>query len=286
MSSYGVGTLARISIEIRDVNGQLTDPTALSLDIRLPDGTTVGPYTDETTPTVAKDGTGLYHLDYPTVQPGPHIAHWDSTSPTATDEQQFDVEAQWSEVGIISLQDAKLHLKKRVTDTADDEKLLGMILSATDLIEDRVGHVVPKLITEDVHSRGHIIVLKERPVVQVVGVTRLSTMGALVEHDPVIGVNGWKLTSPEGILESYHRFPGDIRLVYRVGRVPTPHRYRLACKELVAHLWRTTQLNADGGRPPLQGEIQVSPSSSFALPYNVRQLLGLDKSTRDMPTIG
>lgn len=286
MSSYGIGTLARLSIEIRDAVGQLTDPVSLWLGIRLPDGAMAGPFDSGSDPAVAKDGTGLYHLDYPTVQPGPHIAHWSSTSPTVTNEQQFDVEAQWSEVGIVSLQDVKIHLKKRVTDTADDEKLQGMILSATDLIEDRVGHVMPKLITEEVYSRGHIVVLKERPVVKVVSVTRLSTMGELAEHNPATGVNGWKLTSPEGILESYHRFPGDIQLVYRVGRVPTPHRYRLACKELVAHLWRTTQLNADGGRPPLQGDVQVSPSSSFALPYNVRQLLGLDKSTRDMPTIG
>ncbi len=207
--------------------------------------------------------------------------------PTAVDEEPFDVEPRWEEAGMISLADLKHHLKKRVSDTGDDLKLQGFIMAATSLIEDRVGHVMPVTVVEDAYSRGDTIVLARRPVIEVVSVERYPGLTALPAHDMTALTRGWKLTSKEGVLETSGRFPGHVRITYRAGRQPLPPRFRLAGLELSAHLWRTSQLNQDGGRPPLQGDASVpSGAAAFALPYTVRQLLGLDKAPRDMPTIG
>jgi hypothetical protein len=270
MTTYGIGTLARLSIAVRDATGTPVDPVSISLGVLLPDGDLVGPYTTTSDPAVVQDGTGLYHLDFPTIQAGSHVAHWDAVSPTVTDDQPFEVEPLWA-VGITSLEEAKLHLKKRITSTEDDEKLQGFILAATSMIEDRMGHVLPVTLVETVRIFRGKAVLHDRPVIEVISV------GGLAEAD-------WEC-SAEGVLE-LSTTAATALVMYRAGRQPIPHRFRLASKELIAHLWRTSQTNQDGGRPQLQGEIQVDNSSAFALPYNVRQLLGLNKAQRDMPAIG
>lgn len=284
MSSYGIGSLVRITTVIKSDTGELVDPSEISLSVRLPDATVVGPYTTLTTPAVEKDSLGTFHLDFPTIMAGQHVARWDVVGPTTNEEQPFDVEMIWGDAGIISLADAKSHLKKRITDTADDAKLQGIILAATSMIEDRMGHVVPLLLTETIRPFRGVAVLHDRPVIEVLIVTSgLSGDTELPAEDA--GTPGW-VCSAEGVLILGASAPAVGRAIYRVGRQPIPHHFRLAAKELVAHLWRTSQLNSDGGRPQLQGDVQVDPSSNFALPYNVRQLLGLNKAQRDSPVIG
>jgi hypothetical protein len=284
MSSVGVGTAVSLVTTATDTAGAAVDPVTVELFILLPDGTEAGPFTWEAGQ-VVKEAVGRFSYRYLTTQPGQHIARWETAIPTAVDEEPFDVEPRWREAGIVSLADVKSHLKKRVTDTADDAKLQEFIGAATDLIEDRMGRVVPVTITEDVFSRGDTIVLRERPVIEIVSVTRYPGGTLLPAHDVTTLTRGWRLTSAEGVLETSGRFPGDMRIVYRAGRQPVPRRFRMAGKELTAHLWRTSQLNQEGGRPQAQGDTQV-PASSYALPYNVRQLLGLDRQSRDMPVVG
>lgn len=286
MSSVGVGSAVSLVTATTDAAGAAVDPLTVALRILLPDGTEAGPFTWEDGQ-VAREALGRFSYRYVTTQAGQHISRWETTVPTAVDEEPFDVEGRWSEAGMVSLADVKHHMKKRVTDTADDLKLQGFILAATDLIEDRMGHMMPVTITEDVFSRGTQIVLEHRPVIEIVSVDRYPGAVPVPAHDTPTMVRGWKMTSAEGVLETSGRFPGHMRIVYRAGRQPLPARFRLACLELVGHLWRVSQLNQDGGRPPLQGDASVpAASSSFALPYTVRQLLGLDKASRDMPTIG
>lgn len=286
MSSVGVGSAVSLVTATTDAGGAAVDPLTVTLRILLPDGTEAGPFTWDAGQ-VVREALGRFSYRYVTAQAGQHISRWETSVPTAVDEEPFDVEDRWSEAGMVSLADVKHHMKKRITDTADDLKLQGFILAATDLIEDRMGHMMPVTITEDVFSRGTRIVLDHRPVIEIISVERYPGATPVPAHDTPTMVRGWKLVSKEGVLETSGRFPGPMRIVYRAGRQPLPARFRLACLELVSHLWRVSQLNQDGGRPPLQGDASVpAASTSFALPYTVRQLLGLDKASRDMPTIG
>jgi hypothetical protein len=284
MSSVGIGAAVSLVTSTTDSAKAAVDPATVTLTLLLPDGTEAGPYTLEAGQ-VVRESVGRFSYRYVPEQAGQHIARWETTIPTAVDEESFDVEPRWGEAGMVSLVDVKDHLKKRVTDTDQDAKLQGFIRAATSLIEDRMGHMIPVTVTEDVYSRGDVIVLRERPVIEVVSVHRYPGAVVLDAHDVTTQTRGWKLTSVEGVVETSGRFPGDMRVVYRAGRQPIPHRYRLACLELTAHLWRTSQLNQEGGRPAAQGDTQI-PAAGFALPYSVRQLLGLDKSGQDMPVVG
>ena len=286
MSSYGFGATVRLTMTVKGSDGSLTDPDTITMTILKPDLTLAGPFDSSTTPAVVRESLGSYSLSYVTDQVGPHIARWVTTLPGSNDEQPFDVEPVWGDAGIISLLDAKNHMKKSKILTDDDEKLQGIILGATDMIQDRCGQVVPTRIIEDHYDVGRVLVLRKRPVISVVSITKYPGATLIAAKSLPDSRSGWELTSVEGVVETTSRFLGDMRVEYIAGRSPIPHRFRLATKELVAHLWRTSQLNQEGGRPPLQGDVQVADRGDFALPYNVRQLLGLNKNQTDMPTVG
>src|SRR5690606_36691478 len=124
-----------------------------------------------------------------------------------------------------------------------------------------------------------------RAAVAVMSVVQVSTGDAVPEADPLAGTDGWTLDAGAGLL-TLSRDYGRVRATVRVGRVPLPGNVRMAGMELIAHLWRTSQHNTSGGRPSLGVDETVVPGVSYALPYNVRQLLGLDKRPQEHLDVG
>lgn len=177
----------------------------------------------------------------------------------------------------IQAPDARAHLNK--LSTVDDPELQGFIDAACGAIELVKGHVDVVDETVVVHAdRRGVVLLPETPVVAVTSVTRIFGGGVtapVVEADPVADVDGWTLTSSGGVLT----LPSPwwvVQVVYTAGLNPVPSNIRLAALELVAHLWRASQLNSGGGRPQ-QGETDqlFIPGIANALPIRVRELLGL-----------
>lgn len=176
----------------------------------------------------------------------------------------------------IDVTDARAHLNK--LSTVDDGELDGFIAAACAAIEYVKGHVdvVPETVVRHADRRG-VVLLPETPVAAVTSVTRILGGGVtspIVEADPVAGVDGWTLAS-EGVLT----LPSPwcvVEVVYTAGRDPVPPNIRLAALELVAHLWRRSQLSSGGGRPQ-QGatDAEFIPGIANALPNAVRELLGL-----------
>lgn len=276
--SFDLGDTVPLSIAIRDEAGVPANATSVALTITLPDGTatTVGPIT----PT----GTGVYDHDYVTTQAGRHNVRWVATGTNASAfSDAFNVEP--ADVGaFVSLDEVRAHLKR--SDTSEDEKLRGFLLAACRMIEDRMGHVAPVTLTLD--GCGRTIVL-ERPVVSVTSVTTLPGGEAVPPADALAGTAGWTLDRGAGVLtlSRFHRHHfGRVRVAYRAGRSPLPGNFRLAALELTAHLWRTSQHNTSGGRPSLGVDETVVPGVSYALPYSVRQLLGLDKRPQEEVLVG
>jgi hypothetical protein len=56
-NSYIIGNILVLSGVFKTAAGVLIDPTTVTLNVRLPDGTTV-------TPAVTHDSTGMYHANY------------------------------------------------------------------------------------------------------------------------------------------------------------------------------------------------------------------------------
>lgn len=177
----------------------------------------------------------------------------------------------------ITVAELKTHLNK--TSASNDVELLLFVETACEMIRDRMGEVALVDAVETLVSTRGVLVLAHRPVVSVGIVT--DTTYTIPKF-----VSGVTLESSEGIVR--HPLPGrrTITIEYQAGRDPVPANFKMAALELGAHLWRSSQNNTSGGRPPLGNDQQVVPGSSWALPYNVRQLLGLDKRPRQEVWIG
>lgn len=273
--SWDLGDSVPLSITVTDADEQLANAGSVSVTITLPDGTTdvQGP--------IAPTSTGIYDYDYVTVQAGRHAVRWVATGANASAfSDAFDV-VPADGGAFVSLADVRIHLKK-TSSTDDDEKLRGFLDAACQVIEDRMGHVTP--VTLSIDGCGRTVIL-ERPVISVISVVQLPGGAAVPAADAVAGTDGWTLDGGAGVL-SLSRSYGRVRATIRVGRSPIPGNFRLAGLELTAHLWRTSQHNTSGGRPSLGVDETVVPGVSYALPYNVRQLLGLDKRPQEEVSVG
>lgn len=275
------GTFAtiRLTTIINNDAGALIDPATVAVEVLLPGGLAAGPFTG------VRESLGVYYYDYQPTAAGLHIARWTTTSPVGVDEESFDVQpaygAPW-----ISLADFKDHLKRSGIATNDDEKLRGILASGCQMITDRMGEISPVTVIHDADLRGDTIVLPKRPVISITSVQRLPGLAAIPQADRATGVSGWSLASSEGVLVHTGGWFGPVRVIYRAGRNPIPANFRLAGLELGAHLWRTSQLNSGGGRPSVSTDEVIVPGSSWAMPYSVRQLLGLDKRPQDEILVG
>lgn len=274
--SFELGAVVPLSVTITASDGTPANAGAVTVTVTLPDGTTT------TSGTVTPASTGVYNYDFPTTKVGIHQVRWIATGLNASAfTDTFTVDAATGG-DFISLAEVKLHLNKAVAKTNDDAELAGFIASACQMIEDRIGAVAPRAATQTVwqhhhHAYRRQFILDVHPVV---GVTTVTVDGVTVpQADPVTGTDGWVLDPGPGVLAHTRRWPwGRVEVSYRAGRTPLPGNIRLAALELAAHLWKSSQLNSSGGRPNPAGMDDLALRGvGFALPYRVRELLGLGK---------
>lgn len=190
----------------------------------------------------------------------------------------LDTPADW-----ITAADLRNHIK--AAPSVDDAKLATFTGAACRMIVDRKGQVSPVSAVTEARVHDGRLVLEHRPVVVVTAVVALPGGAAVPQADPLAGVSGWSLESVEGVL-AVSGWPGLLRVLYKAGRQPVPENFTLAALETAAHLWRTSQHNTGGGRPAITPDEQVVPGTTWALPYNVRQLLGLDRRPQDEVFVG
>lgn len=192
----------------------------------------------------------------------------------------------------VQLADMRDYLRFQGTDTSDDDQLADKIDSACAVIETIKGHIAPTPITGETETvnRLGLVLLNEGPVISVEAVSLLTSTGPVVipKADPSLGATGagWTLSSKGGVLtvprwgSTVAPLGSTVQISYTVGRDPIPANYVDAAKELAAHLYRTSQLNEGGGRmdvgePDTEWMRGSAGSSNYALPFKVRELLGL-----------
>jgi hypothetical protein len=238
----------------------LISPATIALTVRLPDGTTDGPFTP------ASDGTGLYHYDYTPTTAGQHIARWVTTAPAGADEEPFDVAAEWAEAGVISLRDAKKQLNIDPASTDDDEEIAGFLRSVTEVCERYVGALGRTSYTEK-HQGGYMIALNRAPVLSLTSVVAVRT-GGLGQS-----VADLDLDEPTGIVQRKDgcRMCGPLRVTYVAGRTSVPPNVRQAALIILQHLWETQR----GDVAPRFGiEETWDPRLGYAIPRRALELLG------------
>lgn len=260
MTTYAFGAGARLSTQVR-VDGVLVDPASISLSILLPDNTIAGPFAP------ASDGTGLYHYDYASAQPGRHVARWVTVSPGAADEQPFEVAALWGEAGILSLAEAKAQLN--IASAGDDEEVRGFIRSVTAVCERYVGALVRATYVEK-HRGGYGIALNRAPVLSVASVVAVEA-GGVDQQVADLEVDG-----PTGIVQRLDgcRMCGPFRVTYVAGRTDLPPHVRQAALIILQHLWETQRGGQRDSRFTGAGDEAWSAGMGFAIPRRALELLG------------
>lgn len=263
---FDLGATARLTADCRDPGGNLVTAATATVTVTLPDGSTASPAATETST------QGRYRADYPTSAAGRHTVRWVFTGPAHAYTDMFDVR-EVAPPALMSLATAKQHLKK--TDTADDDEIRDWIEACTRAVEQFVGPVVMRSVTEDVRFKAATsLALTQIPAVQLVSVTSLVT-GATAPDLSALHLDGETgiVTRLDGAA-----LYGPLQFVYVAGRSIVGANIRGASRIILQHLWRTRQ---GPGRPQRGTDdydvTEPLPGLGFAIPNRAVQLLDPDR---------
>lgn len=266
---YDLGATVRLTAECQDPASAPTTADTATVTVTQPDGTTATPAATEPTP-----GTGIYQADYVTTAAGRHTVRWLFTGPADAWTDTFDVRPI-APPTILSLADAKKHLKRPPGRSDRDDEIQGWTESITRGIEGLCGPVVVRTVEErhDV-SRATTIVLQHVPALELVGVSPILSTGT------AYAVEDLDLDPETGVVQRLDggTLIGPLRAVYKAGRPVVTANITSAARIILQHLWRTTQ---GPGRPqPGTGDFDVTePIAGFgyAIPNRALQLLEPDR---------
>ncbi|MEV6477621.1 hypothetical protein [Streptomyces sp. NPDC051657] len=264
---YDLGATVRLTAECQDPGGTLTTADTATLTVTLPGGATATPAAAETAP-------GTYQADYVSSAPGRHTVRWVFTGPADAYTDSFDVRPL-APPTILSLADAKRHLKLQPTRSDRDDEIRGWTESITRGIEGLCGPVVVRTVEERHDARqADTIVLRHVPALELTSITPLQP--AAPGHD----VDSLDLDPDTGVVRRIHggTFSGLLLCIYTAGRPIVPANITAAARIIVQHLWRTTQ---GPGRPQLgTGDFDVTEPMigfGYAIPNRALQLLEPDR---------
>ncbi|MFB6423687.1 hypothetical protein ACFCXC_18365 [Streptomyces microflavus] len=267
--TFDLGSTVRLAADCRNPGGTLTTAESATAAVTLPDGSLTLPATAETAP-----GTGRYQADFVTTLPGRHTVRWTFTGPADAYTDSFDVRDA-SPPTILSLAQARAHLKLPANQTDRDDEIRDWTESITRGIEGMCGPVIVRTVSERHQERSaRTIVLGSTPVIELVSVT---TIG----QSPITyAVDGLDLDPGTGLVRRLDGggFTGPSLWVYRAGRPIVTANIRSAAKIILQHLWRTSQ---GPSRPQLGGsDFDVSEpivGFGYAIPNRALQLLEPDR---------
>lgn len=247
MARYPLGAAVTLSTKVTDpTTGLPADPTDISLQLRLPDGSTV--VRDYNPGPVVRDSVGAFH-DVLTTGPSGTLASaglyqwaWITTG-----------SAPGAVTGVLQLVDpftpahvgldaalARLNLDPTTVSAGTVAEVQDMIASAVSEQEQRVGPVAPRVVTETVTAYGGRLSLSARPV--------LSLTSALAGVAST-SITGWSVPSPmAGLVQSTAYLSGTFTVTYVAGRNPVPADLVEAALLRVQHSYATQRGGSGGGQ--------------------------------------
>lgn len=276
--AYDVGQRVRVALSIVDIAGAPAN-TALTVAV------TRGDFTAYPPPAVVNDAVGAYHFDVDVDVPGPWVWEAVGTAPVKTARAgQFFVRS--SGARLLSLAEGKRYLNKDLIITTDDDEVYDLIDTATTLIEEIVGAVVPRNVTEvhDGRTRSIFLRQKARAITSVVEAQAVGQVVTLLAEVPGVSApnDGYLFVSDINAIRrsaggSPMYFVGQVTVVYVAGRAVVPPNFRTAAGELLSHVWRTSQFARGITRPRVNDAQDPTVVMGYAIPNRVRELLGTSK---------
>lgn len=263
MSTYDVGDRARLYLSLTDITGAPANGTVVL--------TVTSPSDVASTPSVVNDSTGEYHADVDVTEEGRWTFRWVSTGAVIASESGVFVARAASPLGIVSLAEAKDHLQ--ITTEIDDDELREWIDTATEWVEDRIGPVVRRTVTES-HRLGNYsdtLVLNESPVVSITSITTTNPTPTFGFDSGITTATPYLDAAAGTVYIGPSTWSGTVTVAYVAGRSVIPSKVRRACLMYLKSLWETQRGSTE---LPIQGFSEEGVSDSGGLlVYKAEQLL-------------
>lgn len=173
-------------------------------------------------------------------------------------------------MAVLTLAEAKAHLNIPATTTTHDSELTAFITSAEAAIAALCGPLESTAKTVRVRGGGDALALPYAPAVSLTSVTPVGST-ALTLGDLYLDTAAAVVTYDEGGTFSSDRYT----VVYQAGRSTCPADLLLAVKELVRHLWKSSQRGGSTrpGSGGGEGYSNTLPGAAYALPFRVTELI-------------
>ena len=270
--TYDLGDVVPLGITITDATGANANASAVTCTIYQPDGTTA-------TGSVTNPSTGLYNVDFQATQTGRHAVKWIATGTNASAYSDEFLIRDFSELGIVGLDEVKTHLNIPLTDSSMDEELRSFIDSGSDLAESYVGQVLGRrTFTSELYDGGTEFIRIRNP--KVISVTSVYENGALVSSSNyVLDYTGQRLYRiGSGTLYATNSYGywtagmNNISITYVAGYVNPPMAAKQGVLEIIRHLWQT-QRGAINVMSRTQSGDELYNTPTYSLPRRAMELL-------------
>lgn len=253
--------------------------STVTLTVTAPDGTT-------STPTVTVSGQTAT-ATVPAAQAGAYLLLWSVTG-ALTDAQTDQFTAAAPTLQLLSLGDLRDQLNINPADTSGTAKLRRFLQSATDVVQNITGPILPQSITRQFDGEGTFLVLPERwvsaisSVVETRGITNYTLTEQPLGHSVDAFGYTWDRQTNKIIRRAYGGavalFPpglGVVAVGYTAGMATIPQDISDATGELIRHWW-------SHGQQPFRGVFQATPGDDdggtvtvmgYAVPNRVNEML-------------
>jgi len=271
-STFDLGSQVPLGVTITDSNGNNANATTVVATITLPDGTTV-------TPSVTNSATGLYDTVYTPSQTGRHLVAWLATGSNASSYYDEFTVRDYTQLSIISLDEAKDHLNIALTTTNSDNELRRMIDAATSLAQSYTGNILGRVTyTNEIYDGNVDNIRLHHP--RAMSITSVYENGVLLTSaDYSLEYTGqrlWRITTGSLNEPNYYGIwaPGsqNITISYVSGFVNPDPAAKQGVLEIVRHLWQTQRGSMNVISRNQNGDDFYS-GATYSLPRRAMELL-------------
>jgi hypothetical protein len=270
--TYDLGDVVPLGITITDSTGANANASAVTCTIYQPDGTsTVG--------SVTNPSTGLYNCDFQPAQNGRHAVKWVATGTNASAYSDEFLVRDFTELGIVGLDEVKAHLNIPLTDTTLDDELRSFIDSGSDLAESYVGQVLGRrTFTSELYDGGtEFIRIRNPKAISITSVTENDL--AVSASNYVLDYTGQRLYRiGSGTLYATNSYGywtqgmNNVSITYVAGYVNPPMAAKQGVLEIIRHLWQT-QRGAINVMSRTQSGDEMYSTPTYSLPRRAMELL-------------
>ena len=269
--SYDLGDKVYLTWNTVDSSGAAVNPGTVTLNITIPDGTTVSV-------TTATSTTGTYTASYLPTLPGRHIIAWNAgTTWSQAYSDIFEVR-DINDIGIVGY-DEVLEFLNIPTASANENEVRRFIDASTDLAETYVGQVLGRrTFTNELYDGGTEFIRIRNP--KAISITSVTENGLEVSaSNYVLDYTGQRLYRiGSGTLYATNSYGywtqgmNNVSITYVAGYVNPPMSAKQGVLEIIRHLWQT-QRGAINVMSRTNSGDELYSTPTYSLPRRAMELL-------------